>query len=298
MRQSWEFFFPVVWVCVAGVVIGPAPSSSPPPPFSSSSSSVSSFSPSPIVGWFAGSRVVGSWLGNATAAATAGYNTVAGGGIGCTAFYNSSDTLLLLPGGPWYNSTEIQYVNAARQAMRADIDAVLREGDTSRLQTFWASYEALSFPARLVEAYAQEMIDPTQSECIGYKRSAAGCISFARNRTRQVFSMLLDEVFLTYPELDGIVFRYGENSPCHPNVGNSPWNPADPVGSLASFINVVRDQVCVKRNKTVVFRTWDTATNRFNSNKFVVLLFFFFLFCTCSRLRLLPYENFHQEART
>lgn len=206
--------------------------------------------------WFGLSRLTGPWMNNATFAKRAGYGTIAGGSICGAATFDK------LPGGPWYNDTEMKFASSARQQLAADAEAAAAEG-----LVLWASYEALSFPERLVHAYATEMVDPNQTSCIGYHKSKHGCISFSQSRTREVFGMLLDEVFDSFPALDGIVFRYGENSPCHYNVGNAPWNPNESVESLVEFISVLRDELCVQRNKTVIFRTWDTDTQRFHANR-------------------------------
>ena len=60
--------------------------------------------------------------------------------------------------------------------------------------------------------------------------------------------------------------RYGENSPQPFDVGNAPWDPSDPFRSIAAFIATLREELCVKRNKTVVFRTWDTSAHTLHSN--------------------------------
>ena len=73
---------------------------------------------------------------------------------------------------------------------QADVDAAHDAG-----LEYWGTYEALSFPKRLVDRYSTQMIDPNQTTCLGYRKSAHGCISFNRDLTRTVFAALLDEVF-------------------------------------------------------------------------------------------------------
>ena len=188
--------------------------------------------------WFGTHGSSGAFLGNATDAAAAGYRHFAGGEIAMTA------TLDMIPGGPWYNSTELEAVARARAALEADSAAAHSAG-----LEYWATYEALSFPRRLVDAYSSQMVDPAQAKCIGYRKSHHGCISFNRTFTRTAFTALLDEVFARYPHIDGLVVRYGENSPAPFDVGNAPWNPAHPFTSIAAFIGTLREELCVRRNK-------------------------------------------------
>jgi hypothetical protein len=70
----------------------------------------------------------------------------------------------------------------------------------------------------------------------------------------------------TFPDLDGVVLRYGENSPCNEHEGNAPYNTNDPIPSLQLLLQFLRQELCVKRNLTVIFRTWDTSTELFHAN--------------------------------
>ena len=67
--------------------------------------------------WFGTRGGSGPFLGNATNAAAAGYRQFAGGGIAMVA------TLDAVPGGPWYNDTEMKAVASARAALEADVAA-------------------------------------------------------------------------------------------------------------------------------------------------------------------------------
>jgi len=77
---------------------------------------------------------------------------------------------------------------------------------------------------------------------------------------------LFDEVKSTFPDLDGLVLRYGENSPCSEHQGNAPYDTSDAIPSLQRLLVFLRQELCVERNLKVIFRTWDTSTSMLHAN--------------------------------
>lgn len=81
-------------------------------------------------------------------------------------------------------------------------------------------------------------------------------LSITRPMTQQVLKAQLDELFTRFPDLDGLFIRFGEtylhDTPFH--VGGSP------VGGGAEehkiLLGLLREEVCVKRNKKLFYRTW------------------------------------------
>jgi len=81
-------------------------------------------------------------------------------------------------------------------------------------------------------------------------------ISITRPMTQKVIKAQLDELFTRFPDLDGLFIRFGEtylhDTPHH--VGGSP------VGGGAEehriLLTLLREEVCVKRNKMLFYRTW------------------------------------------
>ena len=90
-----------------------------------------------------------------------------------------------------------------------------------------------------------------------------GRIDLMKAKTQEIYRALIGEFFDTFPELDGIVIRTGEtytfNIPYH--GGNGPCDYANDLegskGVHAALMNLLREEVCVKRGKTCVYRTWD-----------------------------------------
>ena len=118
-------------------------------------------------------------------------------------------------------------------------------------------------PKRIVEAMGEEIRDPQ-----------TGKISFAREATRDLHRAVFDELFGRFPEIDGFVVRVGEtylfDTPHH--IGNAacgyrPGKPTDEEKkAFVDLLNFLREEVCEKHNKRVIYRTWDTWRDRFHSN--------------------------------
>jgi len=74
-------------------------------------------------------------------------------------------------------------------------------------------------------------------------------------------------MFAQFPQLDGIVVRVGEtyliDAPFHVGKIN---NPTSPNQTIIPLMNILRDEVCMKLGKKVIFRTWgsfDVALAKF-----------------------------------
>lgn len=104
--------------------------------------------------------------------------------------------------------------------------------------------DLIVLPKSLVEKYHDEICDST------------GKISLDKPLTIKLHRIMLDELFRTFPDLDGLVIRTGEtylnNVPFH--TGNNPITAG--VSSHIKLLNLLREEVCVKRNKKIFYRTW------------------------------------------
>lgn len=118
------------------------------------------------------------------------------------------------------------------------------------------------------------LMDKYRSEIIGDN----GKPDIHKPLTQELIRVQLREIFQTFPELEGIVVRFGEtylqNTPYH--SGNNPNKESikGPDGIVTDtlgiqghikLLNILREEVCVKMNKKVFYRTWDFGwlhTNR------------------------------------
>ncbi len=136
-------------------------------------------------------------------------------------------------------SKEREWVMQAADRVRKNIKAAHAAG----IKVYYFT-DIIVLPKKLVELYHDEICNEK------------GKISFERPKTIEIHRLMLDELFETFPDLDGLVIRTGEtylnNVPYH--TGNNPITNG--VESHVKLINLLRDEVCVKRNKTIFYRTW------------------------------------------
>jgi len=139
-------------------------------------------------------------------------------------------------------SKERAWVMQAADKVRANIKRAHAAGEKCYYFT-----DIIVLPKRLVELYHDEICDEK------------GKVSFERPKTIEIHRIMFKELFDTFPDLDGLVVRTGEtylnNVPYH--TGNNPiTNGAE---SHVKLINLLREEVCVKRSKMVFYRTWLSA---------------------------------------
>lgn len=90
----------------------------------------------------------------------------------------------------------------------------------------------------------------------------------SRPVTQSLLRAQITGIFDRFPQLDGIVLRFGEtylhDTPFH--KGGSPiGNGRQGIEDHITFINILREEICVKRNKKLFYRTWDFGYN-FHTN--------------------------------
>jgi len=126
------------------------------------------------------------------------------------------------------------------EAKRAEINRKYDAAKAAGLKVYCMS-DLILFPKRLVTRY-------------GMTRTMGNVND---PKTRLWLSRELNLMFAQFPQLDGIVVRIGEtylnDAPYH--VGNIE-HPTDPQRTIVPLMNLLREEVCVKLGKQVIFRTW------------------------------------------
>lgn len=104
--------------------------------------------------------------------------------------------------------------------------------------------DIIVLPKKLKELYSSEICDEK------------GNIDIHKPKTQEIHRLMIREIFERFPQLDGLVVRTGEtylnNVPFH--TGNNPITQGPE--SHKVLLNILRDEVCVKANKLLFYRTW------------------------------------------
>ena len=84
-----------------------------------------------------------------------------------------------------------------------------------------------------------------------------GKLDISKPYTQFCIRELMEEMFKTFPQLDGLVIRTGEtylhDAPYY--VGNHPVQNG--MHDHITLVNLLRKEVCERRNKKLFYRTWD-----------------------------------------
>ena len=100
-------------------------------------------------------------------------------------------------------------------------------------------------PKRLVNKYRAEICD------------AKGRIDVSRPKTKEILRAQIAGIFERFPDLGGLTVRHGEtylHDLPHHTGGNPILKGAD---SHVALIELLREEICVKRGKRLLYRTWD-----------------------------------------
>ena len=160
----------------------------------------------------------------------------------------------ILPAG----SVERVWANDRTQMIESQIHAAHAVGQKS-----YGWMQVLVLPRAVVDKFKDQICDDR------------GNIDIHLPKTQELFRTQLREIFARLPDLDGLVIRTGEiylqdlpyhqasRTDGHLSQGGSAILHGPQ--SHIDILTILRDQVCVHENKTVIYRTWDFG-NHFHIN--------------------------------
>ncbi len=128
----------------------------------------------------------------------------------------------------------------------------------------WVDAKAEQIHAMQKQCEDADMIVLAQSDCILFpkrlieKYDLAGRMgNILDPEVERLLRVQVNEMFDQFPELDGLVTRIGEtylhDAPFHKGAIN---DKGDADKTIIPLLNILRDEICVKRGKLLVFRTW------------------------------------------
>jgi hypothetical protein len=163
-----------------------------------------------------------------------------------------------LKGAPKPSSKESKWLKNLKRQITDEI----RQAKEAGLLVFY-HVDLFILPRRIVESFKGDLCDPK-----------TGKISFARPFTRQLHRHLFAEIFDRFPDVDGIIIRVGENylfdTPYH--CGNTAvtyegeTHSQREISEFLELIEFLKEEICGKYNRYLIYRTWDIQNSRFHSN--------------------------------
>ena len=88
-----------------------------------------------------------------------------------------------------------------------------------------------------------------------------------RPLTQKILRAQIAGIFDRFPQLDGIMLRFGETY-LHDTPFHSGSSPVRTIQDHIVFLNILREEICVKRNKKLFYRTWDFGYQFHNNAEF------------------------------
>lgn len=124
----------------------------------------------------------------------------------------------------------------------ADIQVQINNAEKAHMPLYPFT-DVLVVPKSLMDKYKDSM-------------SVNGQLSILRTQTQRIVRAQIAEIFKRFPRLSGLTIRHGEtylyDTPFH--TGNTPARTPE---EHILLINILRDEICVKRHKVLIYRTWD-----------------------------------------
>jgi hypothetical protein len=191
--------------------------------------------------------------------------------INCVATFDRLGLNLFLAGSP-----ERAWLDRLTAQVEREIAAAKDKG----LSVFY-HVDLFVLPKRLVEAFKGEICDPE-----------TGRVLLNRPKTLELHRVLFDELCERFPQVDGYIIRVGEtylfDTPYHQGNGPIPrigpvWTPTylydETLGkapyeprwssiqadAYVTLLRFLRDELCVKHGKTLMFRTWDIFPDKLHA---------------------------------
>lgn len=103
--------------------------------------------------------------------------------------------------------------------------------------------DVLVLPKSIMDKYGEEM-------------KKDGRLSILKEKTQEIIRAQIAEIFSRFPKLGGLTIRHGETY-LHDTPFHKGTSPARTPEEHSILINILKDEVCIKRNKKLIYRTWD-----------------------------------------
>lgn len=142
----------------------------------------------------------------------------------------------------------------------ADIDVRMKACDLAGIDVY-AFTDIFVAPQSLWNKYGAEMgLQETNLHGYGGDVKNVRKPNIQSEIIQQLVKSQIEGIFERFPSMDGLVLRFGEtylhDTPFH--MGGKPVRQGDEgIKDHVKLLNILREEICVKRNKKLFYRTWD-----------------------------------------
>jgi len=142
----------------------------------------------------------------------------------------------------------------------AMIDEKLNACDAAGMNVY-AFTDIFVAPQSLWKKYGKEMgLQETNLHGYGGAVKNVRKPNIQSDMIQKLVKAQIEGIFERFPSLDGLVLRFGEtylhDTPFH--MGGKPVRQGDEgIKDHVKLLNILREEICVKRNKKLFYRTWD-----------------------------------------
>ncbi|MDR1810681.1 MAG: hypothetical protein LBR34_09830 [Prevotella sp.] len=171
----------------------------------------------------------------------------------CAITYDSFDGDVMPKGSALRKATEVY---------AAKIDSMLAAAKKAGIPVYPFT-DLLVIPKAIQTKYGKEMQSAEEGDMVFVEGGARLQASILRPRTEEVLRAQIREIFDRFPDLGGLTTRFGETY-LHEFPEYAGGSPALSPQEHIRLINILRDEICVKRNKKLFYRTW--CFNGFHNN--------------------------------
>jgi len=138
----------------------------------------------------------------------------------------------------------------------------------------YAFTDVLVLPTIILEKYKNELVRKKENSSDYDAIHGKLVPDINRSLTQKLIRTQINELFDTFPELDGLFIRFGEtylfDTPFHSGGNPVSGRGDEGINGHVKLINILKEEVCEKRNKKLFYRTWDFG-NFFHTNPEVYL---------------------------
>ncbi|WP_186758602.1 hypothetical protein [Echinicola salinicaeni] len=141
------------------------------------------------------------------------------------------------------------------------IDERLAETESAGIEAY-AFTDVFVAPRSLWEKYGDEMgsQETGHSSTLGGEGKKARRPNIQYPMIEKLIKAQISGIFDRFTDLDGLVIRFGEtylhDTPFH--MGGKPVREGEEgIKDHVKLLNILREEICVKRNKKLFYRTWD-----------------------------------------